>query len=284
MTTHTVGEVNAHHARGGMGMQIACALVMAAAWWARCRFAVSTGEIVGTPLDRWITGAALVVSTLFAVRVQRALAGGRSHVLPTLAVCAILGGLVAAFGATPADALLSVAMGAVLLTACATPPRRRGPVVLIGFSVAVAVAVLMVRADWLGAARPRVLAMSYGNQWRMASDVWDVVFVAWMLGALGALGGARDSRLMRAVLAVVVIESLLIVVWPVSLGHFAVTMSVPAVALCGSGWNRLRAHAYENASPALRGLVLTLTVGLGLWIWPPLSAIGHVLTVAMFGA
>jgi hypothetical protein len=127
------------------------------------------------------------------------------------------------------------------------------------------------------------LALSYGNQWRHVADVWEVVLAAWLLGGLALVGDGDRTPVLKIVFAALVIETALILIWPVSLGHFAATMLVPALVLSGRGWRRLRAQAYSNPTPVLRGLLLILTVGLIPWVWTPLRAVGWVLTVAMFG-
>ncbi len=146
-----------------------------------------------------------------------------------------------------------------------------------------AVAVWLARESWLGATRPWLVELSYGNQRRHAADMWDVIIVAWLLGGLAMVGEGDRTPLVKTVSAAVVIETVMILTWPVSLGHFAATMLVPALVLSGRGWKRLRAQAYSNPAPVLRGLLLILTVGLIPWIWTPLRAAGRVLAVALFG-
>jgi len=267
----------------GVAASAAASLFVVVSWWAWGRFATATETPVDEPATRWVIGAALWACTLLVIRAQRVLAGGDAGHMPTLAVGVIMGGLVAGFGVTLADAVLAVAMAAVIVVCLVAPRRAQAGVAVAGFVLIGTVALWLAGESWSGATRPWLLALSYGNQWRHVADVWEVVLAAWLLGGLALVGDGDRTPVLKIVFAALVIETALILIWPVSLGHFAATMLVPALVLSGRGWRRLRAQAYSNPTPVLRGLLLILTVGLIPWVWTPLRAVGWVLTVAMFG-
>ncbi len=267
----------------GIAVPLGAASLVALSWWAWGRFAAATGAPVEGLASRWVIGVALCACTLLTIRAQHRFVGGDAGVVPPLVVGVILGGLVAAFGVTLADALMAVAMAAVILVSLSVPRRWQAGLAGVGFVLIGAVAVWLTRESWLGATHAWLIEFSYGNQWRHAADIWDVIIVAWLLGGVAMVGEGDRPPLWKIVCVTVVIETAVIIAWPVSLGHFAATMLVPALVLSGRGWKQLRAQAYSNPTPVLRGLLLILTVGLIPWIWTPLRAVGRVLTVAMFG-
>lgn len=267
----------------GVATDLAAASLVGLSWWAWGRFAGATGAPVDGLGVRWVIGVALCVCALLTIRAQHRLAGGDAGVAPPLAVGVILGGLVAAFGVTLADALLATTMAAVIVVSFSLPRRSQAVFAGVGFVLIGAVVALLGSASWPGAGQPWLAELSYGNQWRHAADIWDVIIVAWLLGGVGMAGEGDRTALWKVVCVAVVIETTLILAWPALLGHFAATTLVPALVLSGRGWGRLRAQTQSNPTPLLRGLLLILTVGLIPWIWTPLRAVGRVLTVAMFG-
>ncbi len=279
-------DPHATHARrarwAGVAANVGAVCLVAVSWWAWGRFAVTTGGVVEGLGTRWVIGLALCAAALLTIRAQHRFVGGDAGVVPPLVVGVILGGVVAAFGVTLADACMAVVTSAMIVVALSVPGRAQAGVACVGFALIGAVAVLLARESWLGARHPWLMELSYGNQWRRAADIWDVIIVAWLLGGVGMVGEADRTTLVKIVCATVVIETALIITWPVSLGHFAATMLVPALVLSGRGWKQLRAQAYSNPTPVLRGLLLILTVGLVPWIWTPIRAVGRTLTVAFF--
>ena len=277
-------ELRAHSAGWvGVGVTLGAVSLVALSWWAWGRFAAATGAPVEGLASRWVIGVALCVCTLLTIRAQHRFVGGDAGVVPPLVVGVILGGLVAAFGVTLADALMAVAVAAVMVVSLSASRRAQALVAGVGIVCVGALAAWLARESWLGATHPWLIELSYGNQWRHAADIWDVIIVAWLLGGVGMVAEDDCTPLWKIVCVTVVIETAVIIAWPVSLGHFAATMLVPALVLSGRGWKQLRAQAYSNPTPVLRGLLLILTVGLIPWIWTPLRAVGRVLTVAMFG-